>query len=63
MNDHFGVWTAVRELSAREADRVARLDLERENHRLRREIENARAELDELRDWCAEVVGAAPAQG
>jgi len=62
MHGDFGVWTVVRELSAREADRVARSDLERENHRLRREIENVRAELDELRNWCTELVGAAPSQ-
>jgi len=56
----FGVWAAGRELSAREADRAARSDLERENDRLRREIENIRAELDELGYWCTELVGAAP---
>ena len=62
MNDHFGVWTAVRQLSHREADRAAQSDLERETHRLRREIEDVRAELDELRNWCTELAGAAQPQ-
>jgi hypothetical protein len=62
MNNHFGVWAAVRELSAREADRAAKCDLERENRRLRREIETTRAELAELRERFGGFVGSTPPQ-